>query len=458
MSESDPLPFIETVSLRFPRLPSFPILAVALLPTLFAEPTAGATIASWVELVGPRNEASIRVVTDSATCPLLIADGQQLRMQVRAEPGALFSGGVDTKAPVFDIRTCEVTLPEGKTVLLDGKALPLPRHDLQRVVVFGDTGCRIKRKKHGDYDTQDCKKGWPYAKIALHAAAANPDLVIHVGDYVYREVPCPSGNTDCSNSPSGYGWDAWHADFFEPSAPLLAVAPWIMVRGNHETCDRAGDGWFRFLDHAEPPNECEKFASSFVASFGDFGFVVMDSAEAADPKAVDVDDEEEEDQPGSEDLVGTLKSKYKEAGDDIPSQAWLLTHRPFNAVRMHKGQDVVDNSVLQEAIGRTLSPSIRMIVSGHIHMFEALSFGDADPPRPPQLVVGTGGDELGKKPDKPEAINNAQVTDASILKRFGYMVWDRDGAKWKGSLLDEDGEQIAHCKLAERSLTCKKEH
>ena len=45
-----------------------------------------------------------------------------------------------------------------------------------------------------------------------------------------------------------------------------------------------------------------------------------------------------------------------------------------------------------------------------------------------------------------------------ILKRFGYMVWDRDGAKWKGSLFDEDGEQIAHCKLAERSLTCKKEH
>jgi hypothetical protein len=40
---------------------------------------------------------------------------------------------------------------------------------------------------------------------------------------------------------------------------------------------------------------------------------------------------------------------------------------------------------------------------------------------------------LGKKLEKPEVINNAQVTDASILKRFGYMVWDRDGVKWKGS-------------------------
>jgi Calcineurin-like phosphoesterase len=116
-----------------------------------------------------------------------------------------------------------------------------------------------------------------------HAAAAHSDLVIHVGDYVYREVRCPAGNTDCSNSPYGYGWEAWNVDFFEPSASLLAVAPWIMVRGNHETCDRAGDGWFRFLNHTKPPNECEKFGSSYVASYGDFGFVVMDSAEAADP-------------------------------------------------------------------------------------------------------------------------------------------------------------------------------
>jgi hypothetical protein len=458
MSKNKPPRFPESAPSCFPELPSFPVLALALFATLSIGPTEGATLASWVELVAPGTEASIRVITDNAACPVLIADGGQLHMQVRAEPDPLFSGGADKKAPVFHVRTCEITAPEGKTVLLDGKALPLPRRDLRRIVVFGDTGCRIKLKKHGDYDTQDCWKDWPYAKIASHAAATNPDLVIHVGDYLYREVPCPAGNTDCLNSPYGYGWDAWNADFFEPSAPLLAAAPWIMVRGNHETCDRAGDGWFRFLDHAKPPNECEQIGSPFVVSFGDLGFVVLDSSQAADPKAVDVDDEDDEDQPGSADLVGTLKSRYKEVGDNIPSHTWLLTHRPFNAVRMHKGQEVVDNSVLQEAIGRALPESVRMIVSGHIHMFEALSFGDGDPQHPPQLVVGTGGDELGKKPEKPEVINSAQVTDATILKHFGYMVWDWDRVMWKGSLFDEDGEQIAHCKLAERSLTCKKEH
>jgi hypothetical protein len=54
-------------------------------------------------------------------------------------------------------------------------------------------------------------------------------------------------------------------------------------------------------------------------------------------------------------------------------------------------------------------------------------------------------------------INDGQVIDVSIIKRFGYMVWDRDEVKWKGSLFDEDGELMAHRKLAERSLTCKKE-
>ena len=40
-----------------------------------------------------------------------------------------------------------------------------------------------------------------------------------------------------------------HRTASQPSAaPLLAVAPWIVTRGNHEECARAGQGWSRFLD------------------------------------------------------------------------------------------------------------------------------------------------------------------------------------------------------------------
>ena len=73
-----------------------------------------------------------------------------------------------------------------------------------------------------------------------------------------------------------------------------------------------------------------------------------------------------------------------------------------------------------------------MIVSGHIHIFEASTFGDKDPKRPTQVVVGTGGDKLAKKPDDPSDVDGVTVTDARILRSFGYMVWDGDGVSWNG--------------------------
>ena len=88
------------------------------------------------------------------------------------------------------------------------------------------------------------------AAFGSAAAASQPDLVIHVGDYLYRESECPK-NMGCSGSPRGDNkGDAWYADFFEPASKLLAAAPWIMTRGNHEICSRAGRGYFLFLDPA----------------------------------------------------------------------------------------------------------------------------------------------------------------------------------------------------------------
>jgi hypothetical protein len=115
-----------------------------------------------------------------------------------------------------------------------------------------------------------------------------------------------------------------------------------------------------------------------------------------------------------------------------------------------------------DAIGRRPSPNIAMIVSGHIHMFEALSFAPAadqsDPQWPPQLVVGTGGDELAKKPNEPDQVFERQVAHALIVKNFAYMILDRDGANWKGALFDEDGALLASCELKSRDLVCQKAH
>jgi hypothetical protein len=128
-----------------------------------------------------------------------------------------------------------------------GRHLPLPKAEPQRIVVLGDTGCRLQ-KSSNSYQACNDSAQYPFATMAAQAAAWKPDLVIHVGDYHYRENACPEGNAGCAGSPWGYGWDAWDADFFAPGARLLDAAPWIMARGNHENCQRGGQGYWRFLD------------------------------------------------------------------------------------------------------------------------------------------------------------------------------------------------------------------
>jgi hypothetical protein len=431
--------------------------------TLGVQASQAAPLAAWVEFVGPERAASVRAITPAGSCPDLQFNGSSLAMHRRAGQEALFPDDQRVPKAKFDVQICEADAPSGTGALsVDGTPLTLPADQIKRIVILGDTGCRIKGKKK----TQDCgdPTAWPYAKIAERAASSAsepPDLVIHVGDYLYREKPC-SGAADCPNSPTGYGWDVWYADFFKPSAPLFEVAPWIMVRGNHETCHRAGEGWFRFLDSAKtlPVDKCPDVTAFLVVSLGGIGFVAVDSALLSDGSGSDADDDDEGGPGQPADLTETMRRHYNAISASVPAKAWVLTHAPFNAVRVGKdsGQTESDNAIQQQALGASFTTEINMIVSGHIHLFEAFGFGRD---HPPQLVVGTGGDKLAKKPDKPTEINGLAVTNAVIWKGFGYMLWERDGSDasgWRGTLFDEKGVAQVRCQLANRDLSCAKDH
>ena len=110
---------------------------------------------------------------------------------------------------------------------------------------MGDTGCRLET---GD-PPQSCNdpQAWPFKQISDMASSFNPNLVIHVGDYLYRQDACPQGDNGCEGSPFGDNYATWDADFFAPANRLLRKAPWVFSRGNHEECGRAGKGWFCFL-------------------------------------------------------------------------------------------------------------------------------------------------------------------------------------------------------------------
>src|SRR5205814_619359 len=157
-------------------------------------------------------------------------DGVAAQMDVRARPATIAlrptrSEPAPSKPSASPVLVCAKAIPAGVTrAAIHDRALALPKAAPQRIVVLGDPGCRIKT---ADSVFQACndRTQWPFAAVAAAAAAAAPDLVIHVGDYHYRENECPAGNVQCAASPWGYGWDAWEADLFAPAELLFRAAP-----------------------------------------------------------------------------------------------------------------------------------------------------------------------------------------------------------------------------------------
>jgi hypothetical protein len=157
---------------------------------------------------------------------------------------------------------CEAVIPAGHTTAnIGGTTLKLPIAKPQRILVIADTGCRMSSASQ-----QNCHDpaGFPFAALAAYEAQFQPDLILHVGDWFYRDTNCvvpASGSvaayeyvTGCSNptsaayEPWGDTFDSWNHDVFFPGNSLLVAAPWVMARGNHESCGRGARGWFALLD------------------------------------------------------------------------------------------------------------------------------------------------------------------------------------------------------------------
>lgn len=414
--------------------------AAFLITLILATPAlaAPAPPVSWVQLTPTGPEA--RAVVDGARCPSLTIDGKRRAMRTRAGPDEAFPN-----------RICAAALPRGaRRVSIAGAPLRMPKPRPMRLVIFGDSGCRVV--KGLVQNCNDTTAGWPFARVARLAAAQKPDLVIHLGDYYYREAPCPPATEACAGSPYGDRWPTWKAELFDPAAPLLAAAPWIFVRGNHETCDRGGAGWRRLLNAfpLRPLATCGG-EETWFASIGGLRLAIFDSAAADDNHIV----------PGvqadvSKGLVPVLDSE---------GATWLVTHRPLWALS-HKGLSVGGewgNVGMREAAkdliatpGADLSwKSVTLILAGHVHNFTSLDFGAG---RPPELIVGTGGDVMDPRdPHRPLKVAlpiDGVATQAITTGEFGYFVFDRSGADWVGAFHDLDDRVTIRCRLHAARLTC----
>lgn len=392
------------------------------------------------------------------TCPAIMVDGNSQTMSLRAAP--------DTNFPIL---VCEFALGSAKSATIGGQPLPLPpTKNLKSIAAFGDTGCRLKADKNAalaarDTDEadeidengkfQDCNNtdDWPFAPMSATIAKAKPDLVVHVGDYLYRESACPSGDQGCEGSPHGDNWQTWAADFFTPAAPLLQAAPWIVVRGNHEICKRAGVGYARLLDptpaNGTTPPACVDLIDQYTVAVGGHAVIVLDSSVAPDdcPKS-GCDSKPYEDQ---------FKAMNPAAG------SWLVTHRPIWGFTNSKGELGIRNMTLQAALAKwngVPPKGIELVLSGHIHLWEALSFADK---RSPQFVLGDGSTKLAHKISEElvgQKVGGTTVAAAATEHRFGYTIFvlSKKGKYWNATFYDTTGEPKLACKVRPTKATCRK--
>jgi len=350
---------------------------------------------------GDNGEIIARAITQQAQCPMIALDKKTEPMQLRARPI------VD-----FPVTVCETKIPSNiHRVKIGNESLTLPKKNVRRIVVIGDTGCRLKGIER---QVCDDPEKWPFKKIADTAARWKPDLVIHVGDYYYREN-------------NGNNWNSWNADFFTPASTLLKAAPWIMVRGNHENCQRGGNAWFRFLDHSSYKNECKDNSAPYAVPIGDVTLFILDSTNASDFSA-------------PVDEVKEFSAQLQRANQMDAKNIWLITHKPFWSVKKP------EPNTLQVALMNNLSPRIKLLLAGHIHWFEALSPLDN---RPPQIISGNSGTQL-------DASSSATKKDMESLhwSRFGYLTLENTREGWIAEPRDVDGKILARCSLKDKKLIC----
>lgn len=458
------------------------LAAAALLPLLAACATPAAPpattppLAAWVQYV-PDGLALRAVVAAGQPCPAVRSGNGSRPMQLRAAPGeAIAAAPVTTAAAApdrsFPVAVCEADA-RGLTGAIDvgGRPLRLPRAAPQRIVIVGDSGCRLL----GDR-AQNCldDAAWPWPRIAASAARLQPDLVIHVGDYHYRErcadpARCPA--LLAAGAGPGYGWHAWDADFFAPAAPLLRAAPWVFVRGNHENCNRAGDGWLRLLA-PQPYAACvPDWRGGFAENHGVPAWRVELDAQLA--LAIDDSADVDDRHPGGERPADVERLRREFAslatGDKPAQRLWLLTHKPLWSPLQ---ADAATPTVQQLAARGALPQQLDLVISGHWHFFSTLAFaGDADRAnfpagRPAQLIVGDSGAWLDAQiPGSPlyegegrgrrewrhpgeRRFDGAPAERGVLLNRFGFLLLERVDAGWRGRLFDPDGREISACRLS----------
>eukprot|EP00428_Durinskia_dybowskii_P014247 CAMPEP_0170212984 /NCGR_PEP_ID=MMETSP0116_2-20130129/6114_1 /TAXON_ID=400756 /ORGANISM="Durinskia baltica, Strain CSIRO CS-38" /LENGTH=555 /DNA_ID=CAMNT_0010463531 /DNA_START=116 /DNA_END=1783 /DNA_ORIENTATION=- len=443
-------------------------------------PTQPAPFPIVYSVLGLGGQPYARAIVGIAdSCPPISIDG--LKEQPEVTIRATGSGGLPYDFPV---RVCEAALPIGhQGGTFGGRPVPAMTQDPTKYLLVGDTGLRLKVKNLGNckefsdsetYGVPMCRtyeafnksnvKGdvqsldnWPLYDLFTSAAETNPDLVVHLGDYLYRQTACPREHgCDDVSSGSWWGdtWRGWFSDFFDPARPLLESAPWIVIRGNHEDCSRAGHGWFMFMDPRPlPPNwsagYCESYTEPYSIPFKHEQLLIIDDT-AIKPKAGGIDHFDFLPACSAGEAQAVSANRHEDPSQNlsfIDAQVQMYTrhmrrladlakghktniyvgHRPLFAFACNHSEYTSLDWTMQQAWQACAVDlgSVVLAISGHMHWFTGVEY--AGRAHPTQVVVGHGGTKLipNSVPEQEFEgsqleILGAKVSRGSSKSAFGY--------------------------------------
>ncbi len=390
------------------------IIGVLLLPLSFLAHAQPAY--QWVQMA-PNNQLSVRaILLDDEQCPTVRINNIPMPMQLRAPKTAKFPA------------VCErLVSRDTHSIKIQQQSLPTLPSDINRIAILGDTGCRIKK-----YSVQACndEAAWPLRTIITSIAAQTPDITLHLGDYIYREAPCPEGNKGCQGSPSGYHWDTWNTEWFFLAKPLLKSSVIAFARGNHEDCNRAHNGWFRYLSpwaYQQNQQNCIAMEQPYVFKLKNVNYIMFDSSTGKDYRTTDAQ-------------IALYKNTAKQLNLAKDSTNLFLTHRPmWTHYKQKYGYDY--GNLTQQIAFKNLLPDNTLILSGHAHYLQTIDMqNDYD-----QIIIGNSGTKLDKVSKSTEKLVNINKHIANFVYSrpgFGYSILTN---AMKFDFYDENHTLVGEC-------------
>jgi DNA repair exonuclease SbcCD nuclease subunit len=206
------------------------------------------------------------------------------------------------------------------------------------------------------------------------------------------------------------------------------------VRGNHEDCERAHEGYRLMLNNEEWGKDCKKMEAPQIIELGDITLVNLDSSSVNDTPDPSASQEKE--------WVESLNKVSKKLEEQKRKNVWIISHKPFYGMAPFTKTYLPLNLNLRKYLEKSeLIKKVQYIFSGHVHTSMIVK-GDNFPM---QIVLGDGGTKLTEMtaPISEMMLKIFKYKSAEIVQDgFGYMLMTKKDKHWTMEFKNAEGKTV----------------